>query len=37
MSNSVEPDEMAHDEPSHLDLNYLPKPIVITCGSERVS
>ena len=36
MSNSVDPDEMAHYEPSHLDLRCLQKPIVITYGSERV-
>ena len=36
MSNSVDPDEMAHDEPSHLDLCCLQKPIIIACGSERV-
>ena len=36
MSNSVDPDETAHDEPSHLDLCCLQKPIFIACGSERV-
>ena len=36
MSNSVDPAETAHDEPSHLDLCCLQKPIMITCGSERV-
>ena len=36
MSNSVDPDEMAHYEPSHLDLCCLQKLIIITCGSERV-
>ena len=35
MSNSIDPDETAHYEPSHLDLRCLPKPIVITYGSER--
>ena len=35
MSNNVDPDEMAHYEPSHLDLCYLQKPIIIACGSER--
>ena len=35
MSNSVDPDEMLI-EPSHLDLCYLQKPIIIACGSERV-
>ena len=34
MSNSVDPDEMAHDEPSHLDLRCLQKPIMIAYGSE---
>ena len=37
MSNSVDPDEMAHYEPSHLDLRCLQKPIIIACGSERVT
>ena len=38
MSNSVDPDETAHDhdEPSHLDLRCLQKPIIIACGCERV-
>ena len=36
MSNSVDPDEMAHYEPSHLDLCCLQKPNIIACGSERV-
>ena len=31
MSNSVDP-----DEPSHLDLCCLQKPIIIACGSESV-
>ena len=35
MSNSVDPDETAHCEPSHLDLRCLQKPILIACGSER--
>ena len=37
MSNSVDPDETAHDEPSHLDLHCLQKPILIAYGSERVN
>ena len=36
MSNSVDPDETAHYEPSHLDLCCLQKPVIIACGSERV-
>ena len=36
MSNSVDPDETAHYEPSHLDLCYLQNPILIACGSERI-
>ena len=36
MSNSVDPDETAHYEPSHLDLRCLQKPIIIAFGSERV-
>ena len=34
MSNSVDPDETAHDEPSHLDQRCLQKPIIIAYGSE---
>ena len=36
MSNSVDLDETAHYEPSHLDLCCLQKPIIIAYGSERV-
>ena len=35
-SNSVDLDETAHYEPSHLDLCCLQKPIFIAYGSERV-
>ena len=37
MSNSVDPDETAHNEPSHPDLCCLGKPIFIAYGSERVN
>ena len=37
MLNSVDPVEMAHYEPSHLDLCCFQKPIVIAYGSERVN
>ena len=36
MSNSVDPDETAHNEPSHLDLCCLQKPTFKASGSERV-
>ena len=36
MSNSIDPDEMAHFEPSHLNLRCLQKSIIIAYGSERV-
>ena len=36
MSNSVDPDETAHDEPSYLDLCCLQKPIIIDYGNGRV-
>ena len=36
MSNSVDSDETAYYEPSHLDLCCFQKPIIITCGSERI-
>ena len=34
MSNCVDPDETVHNEPSHLDLRCLQKPIMISYGSE---
>ena len=37
MWNSVDPDETAHYEPSHLDLCCLLKPIIIACGGERLN
>ena len=37
MSDSIDPDETAHYEPSHLDLCCLQKPIIIVCGSESVN
>ena len=36
MSNSVDPDETAHYEPTHLDLCCLQKAIKTACDSERV-
>ena len=36
MSNSIDPDKTAHNEPSHLDLCYLQKLIINPYGSERV-
>ena len=36
MSNSIDPDETAHYEPSHLDLRCLQTPIIIAYGSKRV-
>ena len=36
MSNSMDPDETAHYEPSDLDLCCLQRPIVITYASESV-
>ena len=36
MSNSVDPDETAHFEPSHQDLHYLQKNILV-CMAERVN
>ena len=35
MSDTVDPDETAHYELSHLDLRCFQKPIIIACGSER--
>ena len=35
MSKSVDPDETAHYEPSHLDLRCLQKLIYFACGSEK--
>ena len=36
-ANSIDSDETAHHEPSHLDLCCLQKPIIIAYRSERVS
>ena len=36
MSNSIDPDETAPYEPSHLFLCCLPQPIITACNSERV-
>ena len=36
MSNSVDPDETGLNEPSHLDLCCLQKPLIIAYGNERV-
>ena len=36
MSNSVDPDETAHYEPSQRNLPCLQKSIIIACGSEGV-
>ena len=36
MSNSVDSDETAHNEPSHFDLRCLQMSVIIACGSERV-
>ena len=35
MSNSIDPDEMAHYEPSHLDLGCL-QVLLVSPGSEKV-
>ena len=35
ISKSVDSDETSHDEPSHLDLRCLQKPIMIAYGHER--
>ena len=32
MANSVDPDETAHDEPSHQDLHYLHRYLVWSAG-----
>ena len=37
MSNSVDPDETARYEPSHLVLRCLLKAIIIARGNERVN
>ena len=37
MSNSIDPDETAHYEPSHLDLRCLQMPIFTACSSEGVN
>ena len=37
MTNSVDPDETAHDEPSHLDLHGLQKYLYWSAGMEGLS
>ena len=37
MSNSLDPDDTVHYEPSYLDLCCLQKPIIIACGKRRVN
>ena len=34
MANSVDPDEMAHYEPSHLDLHCLQRQLIWSAGLE---
>ena len=36
MPNSVDLDETARSEPSHLDLCCMQKPVIIACGSELI-
>ena len=36
IANSVDPDEMAHNEPSHLDLQFA-KVSVLVCKADRVN
>ena len=36
MSNSEDPDETAHSEPSHLDLRCLQKLIIIPAVQELI-
>ena len=37
MANSVDPDEMAHDEPSHLDLHFLQKNLCRSAGLKGLN
>ena len=37
VANSVDPDEMAHHEPSHLDLHCLQKYNALVYRAERVN
>ena len=37
MANSVDPDEMAHYEPSHLDLHCLQRYLCWSAGMKEVS
>ena len=36
MSDNVDPDETAHNEPSHLDLSSLQKPIIISMAVKEL-
>ena len=37
MAHSVDPDEMAHYEPSHLDLHYLHRKLFWSAGLKELS
>ena len=36
MANSLDPDEMAHYEPSHLDIRFA-QGFVLVCWAEKVN
>ena len=36
MSDSIDPDETAHDEPSHLGLCCLQKPIIMSLAVKEL-
>ena len=35
MANSIDPDETARYEPSHLDLHCLHRVLVLVCQAEK--
>ena len=37
MTNSVDPDETAHYEPSHLDLRCLQKPFIMPVAVKELN
>ena len=37
IANSADSDEMAHYEPSHLNLHYLKRFLISSTGSKRIS
>ena len=37
MANTVDPDETAHNEPSHLDLQFFANSAIVVFGTLQVN